>query len=966
MRVHRPCFKFQKLTEGLLSFVFLCAGLSGIPQANADQENEIEDTFHHFLPPPREDLKLTDFFSTEGFKFQLKSENSWYCPVVSLPETNSNFSALNGECLANLSTKQGDEDFSQDLSVCQCLNSKPAVSLPQTAFQLGKDFDPKLHENYLTQKAMNRNIERLNQMLEAEQNAMQFQSSTLPASSAQVGDLISAFTNRVNFNVSEKLSEVKSSAERAFAERSDRSAPPQAREPMAEIKITPPNGKLLGAPSGEDAFQYDQMNFCLPLRQFMTGKQVPEEPFFEDLQSMGPKFVQSDWDYTQLKREFLKLSADVNTLSEAINRTDSKGIKAKKLYQRIKFLERNPLYRNLFSSTLRSAETKKQELYKMIREAYGSQVPASERFQKFNKLRYDTGAFFTASPEMEKIVQNGASENLSRLIQQVPHRVNKISLAHDPVGDWFTARVPVDGPLIDAAVIDNKDNGRRDTETYLRYCPKIEFSSKQNQFMVHEELERGFAGIYQSNPYQNEEFAKLNSNFCSRDRKSKDGKLASNWPEYLKKICQGRKTGDCHPDRHPEMIARFVEEYPDPASPEEGTVSKEDLAFLLPFLKGDAYLPEISSETVKTAILAGNDPKTARAQVASTFTNISSGFRENSKIIERTGTLNPIRDVARTSESSVIASRNLLKTPESNSGSSSLVQAVPPEASAAAGVIPNQGSSAQALRSEVQRTNTEVSDIEKELSSLRSELTQETSKPETNQNTSVIGELNERIQRASENLAERTKESADLQRRLEEIESLENKTTKDTKKKPRLNNGSAPLGSSAAGVQAITPQALSNTTQSVSGFSPSGLAPQPALDKSVQATSKTDLLRSKYSNEPVSENAITVSNPATVSEYQQLSEKASAQSVTVPFSTEEFQKLSVSDREKYFLGTDSLVIRMSFSDGAAFVVRNGTKMEIVPIEEGIKRGIASESESSAQPNQIRDKTLKALQEEFGL
>ncbi|MES2525685.1 MAG: hypothetical protein V4598_01305 [Bdellovibrionota bacterium] len=848
-------------------------------------------------------------------------------------------------------------DFTNDLSICSCLDND-RTSLQGQEYQRAKTLNPS-NWNSQTQSAMNDNVDRLNRVLEAEQNAMRFQASTLPASDSGSEFLSGAFSN-YGVDVSSNLERIRADALRQYNELSDARA--EGNVAMAAIEIRPPDENLLTS-------RPNTPEQCIPMRTHMTGRQMPTEPaFFEDMASLPETYDQNQWNYETLKARFLREAGPVRDLREALTKPE-----AKKTFLRLQFLERNPLYKNLFSSDAPGATAQKQILWNKIRTAYGNRSATPEqKTAAFLNLRRDTGRFFTSSSEIVSMTQAGATANMNLLMAQIPRRVRSISVPFDPATTWdlSVTRNRLVGP-IGATTIDINDpalisttsfmgvsvgaNGlfgetrsrrsmdRERAGNYASYCSRLTFASWQNQYTVLKELEDKLGAAYSSEPWKNDEYANQNINMCTSQRRPRTGTGTSSFVDFRIAFCSAKQTAECDPANQPALVARYLNEYPLSASGDDDSL---EISAIMPFLKGSEIIPTITPEAAARATVAGSSqagrggrgsrnrpgPRGSTTSRTAQQVNFDSQLASvNQEIAESGNTSRVAGGRVNNAPETTTAARTPVVTPVAATRDSQQQQQptqpfapILPSVSADTFVapiapVPPAVAARDNLRSQVRTTETESTAIRDELAGLRESFQRESAQPAASRDNDLVRDLNARLGSLEERLETKDREATDLRRQLARAERRVQEEVPAAARVPDSSDsvrrsapvvsggttgstGGTPQGSVQTGGAQGTPQlgggsSVGGGAASLARTGGGTTAVAPGL-RSGGGSSGNQALLSKYGVQSSSvQGGIVVANPSATINYQDLRTESADSIVAVPLSLADYNQIASSGNQ---------------------------------------------------------------------
>ncbi len=862
------------------------------------------------------DFSYTDIGSLNLGSYSLGGSYEWrdgqfvWCPMSGTPEIDNMFgsSGVTGSCFERFGTTSMIAQFriaARDLALCRCLETEATTGRSTTGLVFNA-----LRRRNLQQSAMNGNIQRMNQLLEAEQNAMRFQASTLPTNEEDGRTYSSAYTNRFNFDVSRRIGAVTRTVRESFASASDGSA---------SIEMVP-----LQPPQYSDTYLQEReppAGMCIPYRAFLSHRQLPTDPqFYRDLGSLND-YNDADWNYTDLRNRFLNLSSTVKTLAEA----RAQSPEANALFLRLQFLQRNPMVRNLFSApdSERGARDKKQALFTTIKKSFNGVSDARSAGEKFEAYRNTLTSFFGQDADnVLRITQKGAEANMDALLQELPGRVSTVTSSETPGQIWSRVTVLRPGPIdlsggfasSSPTVPDTSIRGmlgrpsdNTDVTVYADYCPELRFSQQANRWDVLKQLEDEIGNGYSSDPLMNDEYRRMNSQVCNAERSGPNNTRAS-FNTWKAQRCQGMGGLSCGVNGSEEaLLAEFLAAYPDSSDPNLNDSAQ--VAVLRSFLSGEVRTVSYSDNSTREITRVGS---------SRTITG-SSAFTEDLSRIGSTAAISSNGQLTNNQIDTVKSAKGNLQTPTSQTGATTQAQrdaqSAVAQASVAGGFVPAvltpEAREAEVQRTEVIRRQVGQSDsnltrISEELAGIRDDVVRRRDDGETEQTSPQLQTLMERLASLERNVTAETDRNAVLRKQLADSEArlaaMNTPAAPEAAAQTERNPGRrvASVGGVSAGGGTQDSQqggsaggSTAQQAQLAGGFSQVRGATQA---RSIIGGQVNAALLSRYGVQSVSQQsggAIIIADPGTDTAYQQLRADASAGStVQLNFSQADLTRFS--------------------------------------------------------------------------
>lgn len=872
--------------------------------------------------------------------------------------------SFNGPCLPQTPSGQDEgpfyrADYTNDFCVCSCLASSQAQDGETFRNSMTNEANRALIQRRTN--SLNRNIERLNNVIIAERNGMRVQGSSLPTTNETGSFLASYFTNRETFDINVSLSTTQDEVTKAY-NKATRGDATTVRQPgMTPIRIPPPEPRLLtsNAPRSPN---------CVSLRTFQTAGQFPRGDDFYAQMASETSFVDSEWNYQTLRERLRSLARDsreplVNRLTDVIEKPE-----LNRIYEKIQFLERNPLYKSLFSSPDAAATPFKRELWGKIKAAYGTPGTPKQRADAFNNLRSDTGLFFTRNGvALEPILQSGASANMRVILNEIPRRVGDITGYFSAENTWALAvgdvssqrnREPADNR---GRVPTNTIADRRDPAIYATYCPNLGYEAQLNQFGLLQDMENNFSGFWSPEEGNNDEYFMLNNALCDTPRRKADG-TTMDYQTYLRNNCQvpNPPAEFCLPENQERLLGRFIQEYPQfaPGDGNSREYNKDDLLYLLPFLNREATIPTFTAQTAAQTTSEGTNSRfTSNPELRQRLQQATADFNENSR---NGSVINPnyreemssmMRQSSTRTTDQQTQNQQRQNTPQAQNQATpfAALPMVYPDAQAAAAAVP--AATAETPQAQLARSDADLTGIRSQLADLNRDLAEENSKPQASRNSDQLAQLNARLEQLNSRLEDTQRQNLALRNQIADAESnrTQNRPPETRSAPDEVRRGpasvssvtpSSPTPQTQSDSQPVAPQMTAPTSFSGGGFSGGAGIVRPTTVLS----SGNSALLSKYGVQSGTvQGSIIVADASSTVDYQSLRTQSGETAVPISLSPEEFNRVARNDQtvmDRYleqFRNMPGNVIRVNISatgiDGQPleyFVLKNGNQISLVP------------------------------------
>lgn len=336
---------------------------------------------------------------------------------------------------------------------------------------------------------------------------------------------------------------------------------------------------------------------CIGAKEFFSYKQFPEDENFYLSLGNENDFDEDNWNHRKLEKEFQELIADPQTNKQRIDQI--KG--------RLKFLNRNPLIKNLFAAknnfseyaskkglnsdmtaklqaAAKNSDQRKKQLFGLINEFVkpkktpcennNCRLEALGNAKAFdNKMRQlfaqpdvalvvSAQAEITAFMEMKKFIDDPITPDV------IPKEQNKLE---DYVGKILGSPAlsayphPKECVFSEESGFDGTTFNPMCANSYSYYCPVLEKSQKTQWFAEAKnysaELDNESKDLFEPDFEKNRELRALNDKWCNSKRTPKKGGAAKSFNEFHASYCAQHKNDRKCRDRSYENIMALREIY---------------------------------------------------------------------------------------------------------------------------------------------------------------------------------------------------------------------------------------------------------------------------------------------------------------------------------------------------------------------------------------------------------------------
>lgn len=672
---------------------------------------------------------------------------------------------------------------------------------------------------------------------------------------------------------------------------------------------------------------------CIPYPSFLASKQFPDDEDFYRYLDQENTFDWEEWSYPLIMNR-LRKEIGRTPLQEALRTKPD----VRRLYSRVKFLYDNPVLKSIFSAPKENKETK-EALFTILKTI---PRPTCNRGRCEKDTRWANGveryrnqmAEFLRGLPARQAAQAGSSDGQNLSLQVA-------------VASTRSAR-----PTSDVLLADEDSSTPRN---WRLFCDNRQLQDSSNQspeitFIKNIEESLGLRDF--ENPRNDAEFMRANGQICQGGRRAAQGTGVMDFSAYLQSRCRSSTEGDCSLANRGRIVGDFLRAYP--------TSTREDdsktVQSLLPFLGGIASQSgSVTAQGIANFNAVASTPGLANASYAEvsghlgipSAAEVSSPRSLTSASIDRPAGPTAIQQPA------LVRDPNLPLNPQLSGP-----LFVPSEqASATAAVSETQDRSR--ATPERQGGNRAIMD---ELSALRSTLGQEREKG-TGEESPQVTDLNRRIADLEERLrrsqlrgpASEIPEPQTVNPRPEVAREVPSDEPVRRSVRPQAAETAVTAGSfSSAGAQSSAGFGGGGNAGGVSNGSTTGVAGRSAPVLSTNFLSKYQGVRVEESG------AITVVSGD--ENYRQLEADAGSNEIAIPTSFAEFQSLPETERQQYLeraRGLSGNVIRLTFSDGEAFVVKDGNEIAVVTTSPS---ALAGQAGVALQPERVN--TLQGLRTYF--
>ena len=894
--------------------------------------------------------------------------NLRWCPISGDPAVGidrSGLTSLRGNCFDSYPAgfNTGLRNIPRDLGLCSCLERTRGTTLETIPYEPSEDFESN------RRAAMAGNLRQVNDLIQVEQNSMSFQASALPSadSTKTSDDFITAYTR-----------------------------PPQA--PQSFNFIQREVSRLMGtdAPVSLTFPRTNRSNFaadddltgnnCIPYRAYLYQQMLPSNPtFIADLQAQGNEYRNEDWDISLLRAKFIQVTRALPSFADAMNNEE-----ASKIFRRMEFLQRNPMIKNLFSARAdlpRSAELK-DKFFKLMKRnlSPNSYNTPAERFAAFqgsmrmffsgtvDANQTDSGqSNFLAIRDM---VQDGASTNVRRAVLLAPKRVQIITNKSSPEDLWSASSLSLNdfptgnGADLLVALSARSSAADRDPANYARYCPRLRYSVQMNQWNVLSELDDRMSEIYPGTPTNDRNYRNSNDNVCNSSRKAPDG-TKKTFSEFLDTACPNHTGMTCAGNDQGWLVAQYLKAYPtlDPAT-EEDTAN---VTALLPFINGDikrsSTRPTDADQYargagVPTTRVQANNIVQLGQQTSDLPPSVRSSLNEQMGRTE--SALKANVDIAKNTNSSptnnAAAATSTNQAPNAATGPAGFVPVVIPDQ-----VVAPQTADAEKIRSKVRESDSEISKISDQISTLRDDMGRSQAAG-NDQSSPQYRDLMERMNSLESSIQRERDQNTALRRQLAQAEGrvprpsdapgvADSSPTPSTQSRaPASTQDSQASSGVTSGAQTGSPQTTGQAQLGSGNVPTAAFSPVASFAQATRISGgqlNTALL-SKYNVQSItSQGGIIVADPNPSIDLQQLRSDSSDNVVRLTFSDADVTNFSQDEGRALAAymdrvqGSPGEVVRVlitlpgSSEPVERFVLKSQGRLSIVPPPAPVARAPAS-------------------------
>jgi hypothetical protein len=656
--------------------------------------------------------------------------------------------------------------------------------------------------------------------------------------------------------------------------------------------------------------------FCVPYRHFLASKQYPDDnDFFADLRRQDD-FDWKDFNYPILLNQFQR-EVGRKTIKEALV-NDREGGKVRRMYQRIKFLYDNPVFKNIFQAPREYARTK-NDLINLLRSMPSPSRGTPESMQEYRRKMSE----FLMRQDAIDASRLGAENSFGGHIQIAVASARQATLVSDVLRPQTD---PVSASQWRAFCDEREAQERSKTSKDVAFVLDLENSIGRRNF---------------ENPELDEEYADMNNQVCTVARTGPSGQKT--FQQFLTDICGARTDGDCSIESRPNLVGRFLREFPN--SPEGKLKS---FASLTSVLNGSAQMATVSSDNIRTYNRISSDPVLSRTGVSFRETAVTNIRPQTTQ-----STITPVSQTdLQAASNTIFAQPQPIFVPQA-------------EARAVAADVPAQ-------KNPISQAETEAQGIRNEISSLREILRREP--PETTPGSSqALMNVTKRLAQLENRLAEKEQE---IQRLRNSSPSQDDSSGTPSRTANQISSQGSSRSNGSAAAQAIVPPGGASagvtsqpTMMGTTGGSVFSGISSPTLSRGTPTSNGNSALLAKYGVREVSEQGgITVASSSGAIDYQQLRSETENNILPLTVTSEEFNLISQNNQaalSRYLDQVKALpgeVVRINLSSGErtleVFVLKSGDQVSFVQAPSVA----AQRSPASVVPD--REFTLKNLQNEL--
>lgn len=436
-----------------------------------------------------------------GIAFSQGQSSDPLCDENQQPSAITVLTNLTNSCFENFNVSEAyGLQARSDRNVCSCLPTDPLLRESFNNLTVTPSGQHDLAEVRDTR------ISNENKRLNAFRNGLLFQAAILSNSTEESTRILQMYSQ--NYLPTSGLSIAQASFE-AIA----------TQEGLAPTTIR------LEVPEFDTNLLSSSSNQCISPRDFLAFKQLPSHNQFYAGLAQATSFVPEDWNYQNLQSEFSRLAgtADINMIEGGIELSPEQE-RARIIMFRMKFLNRNPLYKSLFMSPTSGENSQivqeaQQKLFASIKKNLTPPAGACDVANREDRgcyrsiasssgmalLKNETLSIFR-DPTLAQVITDTALAEWNRRIENLPRLLNY----NDNNGRVFlmeAAGLPPRSEDLDCGDPNNLD---RCLENFKAYCPSVN-ALKEHQ----ESYERLYPGLFQSQNFERGLVDDFNTNEAS-------------------------------------------------------------------------------------------------------------------------------------------------------------------------------------------------------------------------------------------------------------------------------------------------------------------------------------------------------------------------------------------------------------------------------------------------------------------
>lgn len=694
-------------------------------------------------------------------------------------------------------------------------------------------------------------------------------------------------------------------------------------------------------------------NYCIPYRNFLASKQFPDDPdFYAALDDQDSNSWQ-DWNYGKLSQKLQSLAQRAGGLEAAIGTPGSEG---SRIFSRMRFLRNNPVILNILQANGNFRQTKHslmellQGMPRLNCTASGCQRTAAWNQQV--REYQDRMATFLNDPPVIQAAAAGAVDSRVLHSQIAQARAfQEVEPSETFLGENFTTS--------------NAGAWR----TYCDYRTQMGRVTEKtgSEFLLAVEDAVGERNF--ESPEKDEEYRQLNTHVCGMARRGRTGDMT--FAQFLQTSCGSSPTSpECTIEGRPQLVARFLNLYPDSAVDSD----RKEVEALRPFLGGDVAPGRLAQTSINSGLRQYNSVSSipVRARRAVSFDGPDAPAASVSRLATTTPVPSSGTGSAPSASSSGARTDSPVFFPAPILPASDLAAAPNPLRPTPAPVP------ASVLRERLSENENDVQGIRDQISGLRDVL-QDNRRGQGNLGSSEVNELTQRLASMERRLADKETESRQLQDQLDRIERPVARAQlaplpESSVNGPRRGLASASVapvvpqgGVSGGSLAASLPGPIGGTSSGVESASgertPENIRPSRGSGARRFGVEQTTL-----------QNGITVAVSSGNINFPLLWRQSEESVIPVTVSAEDFNRILANDQSvlaQFFPQAQALpgeVVRLSVrTEGQqaldVFLVKEGG--ELLLVNSPVRTRIQDALDRAPAGSVVRDYTLNNLRNEFG-